>query len=37
MKTILFLSAFLLTATTLVGQGNSFDTTLYSQALDKEK
>lgn len=37
MKTILFLSVILLTATTLAGQGNSFDTTLYSPALDKEK
>jgi predicted peptidase len=37
MKTTSFLSAILLTATTLVGQGNYFDTTLYSPALDKEK
>lgn len=29
--------AVLLTATTLVGQGKYFDTTLYSPALDKEK
>jgi hypothetical protein len=37
MKTILFLSVILLTATSLVGQGNYFDTSFYSQALDKEK
>ena len=35
-KTILH-TAILLTATMLVGQGNYFDTTLYSPALDKEK
>ena len=37
MKTIAFLSAFLLTATTLLGQINYFDTSFYSPALNKEK
>jgi hypothetical protein len=35
-KTILH-TAILLTATMLVGQGNNFDTSFYSPALDKEK
>jgi len=37
MKTIPFLSAILLTAATLIGQSNYFDTIFYSPALDKEK
>lgn len=37
MKTITFLSAILLTAKTLLGQVNYFDTSFYSPALDKEK
>ena len=37
MKTITFLTAILFTATTLAGQVNYIDTSVYSPALDKEK
>jgi len=37
MKKTILLSAILLTAITLFGQGNYFDTSFYSPALDKEK